>query len=253
MDPIISPMSVFHRKDDPMRLLKNIPVLNKKPMRDIIYDHLRKAIVRGELKADSAFTDSEIAKEFGVSRTPVREAVQRLEAEGYIERVPMKGNRVCSVSPFELANSLATRKALETLALRYAALRITAEELASLEKLLAEADKVFAEFSGEELLDRFFPIVKKFNKIVFEACRSERLTEFIWILRELFDRFTVMRIVLPERTHKSLLRRKKLYAALAARSPDEAAAVWAEHLEESFVIWREKSGYSEELADFKFL
>lgn len=236
-----------------MKLLKNIPVLRTKPMRDIIYDHLRKAIVRGELKADSTFTDGEIAKEYGVSRTPVREAVQKLEAEGYIERVSMKGNRVCSVSPYELANSLVIRKTLETLAVRYAALRITEEELRTLEKLLTEADEVFAAFSGDDLLERFFPIVKNFNKIVFEACRSERLTEFIWILRELFDRFMVMRIVLPERTSKSLSRRRALYEALASRKPDKAAAIWAEHLEESFVIWREKSGHAEELKDFQFL
>lgn len=235
-----------------MPLLKNVPELRTKPMRDIIYEHLRKAIVRGELKADSTFTDGEIADEYGVSRTPVREAVQKLEAEGYIERVPMKGNRVCSVSPYELANSFAIRKALETLAVRYAALRITDEELDAMRELLLEADAVFAGFSGDELLDRFFPIVKKFNKIAFEACGSDRLTELVWAQREIFDRYMVMRIILPNRINKSLSRRKLLYEALAAHDPERAAAVWTEHLDESFVIWREKSGYAKELEEFRF-
>ncbi len=235
-----------------MPLLKNVPELRTKPMRDIIYEHLRKAIVRGELKADSTFTDGEIADEYGVSRTPVREAVQKLEAEGYIERVPMKGNRVCSVSPYELANSFAIRKALETLAVRYAALRITDEELDAMRELLMEADAVFAGFSGDELLDGFFRIVKKFNKIAFEACGSDRLTELVWAQRELFDRYMVMRIILPNRINKSLSRRKLLYEALASHDPERAAAVWTEHLDESFVIWREKSGYAKELEEFRF-
>ncbi len=235
-----------------MPLLKNVPDLRTKPMRDIIYEHLRKAIARCELKPDSTFTDGEIADEFGVSRTPVREAVQKLEAEGYIERVPMKGNRVCTVSPYELANSFAIRKALETLAVRYAAVRITDEELDQMKTLLDEADAIFAEYSGEELLDRFFPIVKKFNQIVFEACKSERLSELVWAQRDLFDRYRVMRLILPNRIHKSLARRKALYDAFLAHDPDTACAVWTEHLDESFVIWREKSGYAKELEDFRF-
>ena len=93
-------------------------------MREIIYEHLRKAIVYGELKADAMFTDAEIAEEFGVSRTPAREALQKLESNGYIQRITMKGNRVLGISPYELAHSFTIRKALETLAFKYSAIRI---------------------------------------------------------------------------------------------------------------------------------
>ena len=105
-----------------MGLLKDIPELRTPPIRDIIYERLRKAIVQGELKADSYFNDHEISEEFGVSRTPIREAVQKLESDGYIERVPMKGYRVCGLSTHELAHCFSIRKALETLAVRYSAL-----------------------------------------------------------------------------------------------------------------------------------
>lgn len=235
-----------------MALLTNVPDLRAKPMRDTIYEHLRKAIVRGELQADITFTDGEIAEEFGVSRTPVREAVQKLEADGYIERVPMKGNRVCGVSPYELAHALAIRKAIETLAVRYSALRIIEEELDGLNALLKQADAIFSEFDGEDLLERFFPIVKQFNHIAFEACKSTSLTTLIWTQRELFDRYRVMRIILPNRIHKSLARRKKLYEAFCAHDPDQACAIWTDHLNESFTIWRDKSGYGEELEGFRF-
>lgn len=235
-----------------MPLLKNVPDIHTKPLREIIYEHLRKAILRGELKTGSTFTDAEAAQDFGVSRTPVREAVQKLEAEGFIERIPMKGNRVLGISPYELAHCLAVRKAIETLAVRYTALRITAGELEQLRNLLEQADRVFAEHSGEELPERFLPIVKSFNQVVFEACRSKILTTLIWTQREVFDRYRVMRITLPNRLHKSLARRKELYWAFVARDHEKACAVWTEHLNESFAIWREKSGFEKDLEDFMF-
>lgn len=242
----------FSRRKRSMPLLKNVPDIRTKPMREIIYEHLRKAILRGELKTDSTFTDAEIAQDFGVSRTPVREAVQKLEADGFIERISMKGNRVRGISPYELAHCLAVRKAIETLAVRYTALRITAEELEQLRDLLEEADRVFAKYSGEELLERFFPVVKSFNHVVFEACRSKILTTLIWTQREVFDRYRVMRITLPNRPHKSLSRRKELYMAFMNRDHEKACAVWTEHLNESFAIWREKSGLGKDLEDFMF-
>jgi DNA-binding FadR family transcriptional regulator len=147
---------------------------------------------------------------------------------------------------------MAIRKALETLAVRYAALRITADELLRLEELLAQADSVFTQYIGDELLERFFPIVKSFNHTVFEACRSTSLTAIIWAQREIFDRYRVMRIILPNRIHKSLSRRKDLYAALRDGDPDRACAVWTDHLNESFTIWRDKSGYGKELEGFTF-
>lgn len=251
-DPLISSKFYFSRGGRTVALLKNVPELRTRPMRDIIYEHLRKAIVRGELKAGDTFTDGEIAAEFGVSRTPVREAVQKLEADGTIERVSMKGNRVCGVSVYELAHSLAIRKAIETLAVRYSALRITQSELDELKLLLDQADGVFAACEGEELLEKFFPLVKRFNQVAFEACRSVSLTELIWTERELFDRYRVMRIILPNRPHKSLSRRKDLYEAFKDHNPDRACEVWTDHINESFTIWRDKSGYGEELKDFQF-
>lgn len=235
-----------------MAILKNIPKLRSKPMRDLIYEHLRKAVILGDLKPGATFTDAEIAAEYGVSRTPVREAVQKLEAEGYIERVPMRGNRVSSVSPYELANTFAIRKALETLAVRYSALRISDAALDEIEALLSRADAVFSEFSGDEMLERFFPIVKEYNKIVFEGCGSKRLTDLVFAQREIFDRYMVMRTILPNRPEKSLSRRKALYLALRGRDPERAAEIWTEHLNESFVIWREKSGNADKLSDFPF-
>jgi len=235
-----------------MSLLKEVPDLRAKPMRDVIYEHLRKAIVYGELKAETYFTDAEIAEEFSVSRTPAREALQKLESNGYIERVPMKGNRVLGISPYELAHSFTIRKALETLAVKYSAARVTEDELTAMAEVLAQLDVIRVTLSGEKLLESLFPLIKQFNELAFAACKSSRIQEAVWAQREIFDRYRVMRLVLPNRVNKSINRRRDLYNAFRAHDPITASEIWAEHLDESFVIWREKSGYAEQLKDFQF-
>ncbi len=235
-----------------MSLLKQVPDLRAQPMREVIYEHLKKAIVHGELKADATFTDAEIADEFGVSRTPAREAIQKLESNGYVERVPMKGNRVLGISAYELAHSFSIRKAVETLAIKYSTIRITEAELAEVAAVLEQIDKAYVALNGDKLLDELFPLVKRYNQMVFEACKSARMIESIWEQREIFDRYRVMRLVLPNRIEKSIRHRHELYEAMLARDPEAASAVWAKHLDDSFIIWREKSGYAAELKDFRF-
>ncbi|MCX7027098.1 MAG: GntR family transcriptional regulator [Spirochaetes bacterium] len=235
-----------------MSILKDVPDLHAKPMREIIYDHLWKAIAYGELVADASFTDQEIADEFGVSRTPAREALQMLESNGYIERIPMKGNKVRSLSPLELAHTFVIRKALETLAVKYSALRITDAELSELGAVLDRLEAARDSLSGEKLLDELFPLIKRFNEIAFESCGSQRIIENIWRQRQILDRYRVMRLVLPNHVQKSIARRRRLFEAFRAHDPEAASAVWTEHLTESFAIWREQSGFADQLRDFMF-
>ena len=236
-----------------MGILKNIPELRAQPMREIIFDHIREAIVRGELATDTAFTDAEIAAEFGVSRTPAREALQKLESGGYIERIPMKGNRVCGLSAYELAHCFAIRKAVETLAVQYSATRIADPELDALANTLDRIEEANATLEGNQLLEQLFPLIKQFNEIVFGACKSTKLLETVWVQREIFDRYRVMRLVLPEHLERSIFHRRALFEAFKNHDPGQARAIWAENLDESFVIWREKSGFAQQLEDFRLL
>ena len=89
-------------------------------------------------------------------------------------------------------------------------------------------------------------------RLAFAACKSARILEGVWAQREIFDRYRVMRLVLPNRIDRSIKRRHDLYDAFKSHDPERASAIWAEHLDESFSIWREKSGFAEELKDFRF-
>ncbi len=156
----------------------------------------------------------------------------------------MKGNRVLGISPYELAHSFTIRKALETLAVKYSALRATEDELAQMADVLNQLDKAYASMSGDKLLETLFPLIKQFNEIAFAACKSSRILEGVWAQREIFDRYRVMRLVLPNRIDRSI-KRVTLSTMPSRHTTRACQRIWSEHLDESFSIWREKSGFAE--------
>ena len=231
-----------------MPLLGDVPSISVKPVREIVYEHLRQAIVSGELAPGVRFTDSQVADEFNISRTPVREAIQKLESEGLIDRAPMKGNVVKEILPEEIAHIFAIRKALETLALRYTAKRITEPELDSYGQELAKIQHLFDSMQDEgALIKAFFPHVYECNRIMFEACQSPRLLALIWQHRELLDRNRVLRVTVKRRFRRSFEIRKELLNLFKERNAEKAASLWGEHLDYSFTLWFENSQQASQL------
>lgn len=102
-----------------------------------VFQALQHAIVRGELPPGSKITEPGLAKNYGISRGPLREAMRRLEAHRLIERVPHVGARVVQLSMKELLELFDVREALEGMAARQAAAHMTAEEIAGLREVLA--------------------------------------------------------------------------------------------------------------------
>ncbi|MDD2553301.1 MAG: GntR family transcriptional regulator, partial [Desulfotomaculaceae bacterium] len=142
---------------------------NYKPLRELVFDSLRKAIIIGKLKPGERLMEIQLAEEMGVSRTPVREAIRKLELEGFVVMVPRKGAYVAGVSVKDIADVFEVRSALEGLAASLASERITEEEMEDLEK-------VFHLITGEEDL---LTVVKKdneFHELIYKASRNQRLT-----------------------------------------------------------------------------
>ena len=97
------------------------------PLRDVVFNTLRKAILKGDLKPGERLM--EIAEKLGVSRTPIREAIRKLELEGLVVMAPRKGAKVASITERDLNDVLEVRKGMEELAIRLACERITPEQL----------------------------------------------------------------------------------------------------------------------------
>ena len=104
------------------------------PLRDVVFNTLRQAILKGELKPGERLMEIQLAKKLGVSRTPVREAIRKLELEGLVLMIPRKGAEVAEITAQDLEDVLEVRGALEELAVKDACEHITDEQLVELQK-----------------------------------------------------------------------------------------------------------------------
>ena len=99
------------------------------PLRDVVFNTLRRAILKGELKPGERLMEIALADKLGVSRTPIREAIRKLELEGLVVMAPRKGAKVASITERDLNDVLEVRKGMEVLAISLACERITKEEM----------------------------------------------------------------------------------------------------------------------------
>ena len=112
-----------------------------KPLREIVFETLRDAIINQVLRPGERLMEIQLAEEMGVSRTPVREAIRKLELEGFVVMVPRRGVYVAGISMKDIHEVFEVRSALEALAASLAAERITEEELEEMERRLVEEAK----------------------------------------------------------------------------------------------------------------
>lgn len=117
--------------------LTKINLDNYKPLRDVVFENLREAILEGKLEPGQRLMEVQLAEQLGVSRTPVREAIRKLELEGLVVMLPRKGAYVADVSLKDIIDVLEIRSTLEGLAAYLAADRITEEGVERL-KAIAE-------------------------------------------------------------------------------------------------------------------
>ena len=107
------------------------------PLRDVVFNTLRQAILRGELKPGERLMEIQLANKLGVSRTPIREAIRKLELEGLVLMIPRKGAEVAEITEKSLRDVLEVRRALEELAVELACEKITPEQIQELKDAAA--------------------------------------------------------------------------------------------------------------------
>lgn len=197
-----------------------------KPLRDIVFETLRDAIITQVLKPGERLMEIQLADEMGVSRTPVREAIRKLELEGLVVMVPRKGAYVAGVSMKDIHEVFELRSALEGLAVTLAAERITDEELEALERqVVKEAEEKEAD------IDTIVFIDTTIHDMIYQAAHNQRLVQFINILQEQLQRFRAASLSKPGRSRTALDEHKKIVEALAERNGKLAARLAREHIE----------------------
>jgi DNA-binding GntR family transcriptional regulator len=189
-------------------------------MRVSVTDHLRSLILSRELKPGERLVQSELAERLGVSRTPIREALQKLASEGLVTFSPYKGATVAELSLADVEDIYSVRTALECHAGYLAAQRITAEELEQLETLLCEME---AAFEQGELL-HMMELNRQFNSTLFSASQQPRLCELAVKYMHLADLYRRIHFSIERLAADCIVEHRQLLEALRGR---DAGAVEA--------------------------
>ena len=205
---------------------------NYKPLRELVFETLREAIIQGRLRPGERLMEVQLAEEMGVSRTPVREAIRKLELEGFVVMVPRKGAYVAGISIKDIADVFEVRAALEALAAGLAAERITEEELEELERLLVQAQEASARD-----LQALVEVDTRFHELIYRASRNQKLIQIITNLADQIQRFRLTSLSRPGRYKDTLEEHKKIVEAISERNIELAQALAREHIENAEQIF----------------
>lgn len=200
-----------------------------RPLRDVVSDVLRQAIKDGVLKPGERLMEIRLAEELGVSRTPIREAVRKLEQEGFVVMVPRRGTYVADISLKDIAQVFEIRSALEELAAGLAAERITPDELESLERILVEINEYIANDDFDKIVDADV----RFHDILYQASRNQRLVDILHNLREQMLRFRSISMHYPGRLAATWEEHRQMVENIANHNGAMARKVAKKHMENS--------------------
>ena len=207
--------------------LEQIRLDSYKPLRELVFENIRQAIVKGIFAPGERLMEIQLADDLGVSRTPVREAIRKLELEGFVVMIPRRGTYVANLSIKDINDVYEIRISLDVLAAGLAAERIEPEELEELNRLLLEITKASASGSMEKIVK----LDTAFHDVLYKASRNDRLRNIINNLREQITgiRGTSMRY--PGRLADTIEEHRALVDSNAARDSEKAQAAARIHLE----------------------
>ena len=170
------------------------------PLRDVVFNTLRHAILKGELEPGERLMEIALAQKLGVSRTPIREAIRKLELEGLVVMVPRKGAEVADITEKDLRDVLEVRTALEELSIELAMKNMNDDDC----KQLTEANKLFAKDSEGDDLIKIAEADVAFHQLIYMATGNKRLIQMINNLREQMYRYR-LEYIKDKSTHARLV------------------------------------------------
>ena len=197
-----------------------------KPLRDIVCETLRTAIIGGVLKPGERLMELQLAYELGVSRTPVREAIRTLEQEGFVEMLPRRGTYVVDVSIKDIMDVYEIRMALDVLAAGLAAERITEPEIETLRKHLT----LIKECADNEDMEKVGEYDWAFHEVLYKASGNARLFGIINNLRDLLTRLRVTSMNYETRIKDTIIEHELLLDSIARKDVELAKQRAYEHM-----------------------
>ena len=194
------------------------------PLRDVVFNTLREAILKGELKPGERLMELQLASKLGVSRTPIREAIRMLEQEGLAVTIPRKGAEVAKMTEKDIEDVLQIREALDELAATIACEQITKEELDELRHTMHE----FEEHTKTADVKRIAEADVRFHDIIYQATGNPKLVSMLNNLREQMYRYR-LEYIKDEKNYPTLIKEhSKIVEGLSNK--DKARVTAAMHM-----------------------
>ncbi|MBP3663863.1 MAG: GntR family transcriptional regulator [Tyzzerella sp.] len=197
------------------------------PLRDVVFNTLRQAILRGELQPGERLLEIHLANKLGVSRTPIREAIRKLELEGLVIMIPRKGAVVAEITEKSLRDVLEVRRALEELAVKLACEKIQADEIEELKVAAKEFEKALG--TGDVTV--YAEADVKFHDIIYRTTDNQRLIQLLYNLREQMYRYRV-EYLKREEVHETLLtEHQHIIEMIEKRDEERAVEAVCKHID----------------------
>jgi DNA-binding GntR family transcriptional regulator len=191
-----------------------------------VHEHLRDEIISGGLTPGTVLHEVALAGSLGVSRGPIREALGRLATEGLVTIRPRRGAVVRALSNEEFIEAYQVREALEMMAVRLAVPKLTAEDLAALERLIEEM--ALRGDAGD--VQGFFEANTEFHQCFFEAAGNRMLAELYRQLRGQIDRHRLRSLELRGDLRRSIAEHRAILSAARTGDVERAVHLTSDHI-----------------------
>lgn len=196
------------------------------PLRDVVFNTLRQAILRGEMEPGERLMEIQLAQKLGVSRTPIREAIRKLELEGLVIMIPRKGAEVAHITEKDMRDVLEVRSTLEELAVTLACKNVNPEKIDELKS----ANKVFESAIVSKDVVNIVDADVQFHDIIYAMTDNQRLIQIINNLREQMYRYR-LEYVKDARTHSILIsEHNDIIRKLSEKNVTDARIVVRQHI-----------------------
>lgn len=222
--------------------------LDNRTLWEQVRDQLREDILAGRLEPGAELSEVALAREFGTSRGPLREALGRLASEGLVTITPRRGAVVTQLSRQEFIDAYQVREALETLAVRLAVPLMSDAEIAHLRELCELMDRA----AREQEVRVFFDTNNSFHEALVRGSRNRKLHEVHRMLVGQMVPYLPRSLELRGNLQQSVAEHQAILAAIEERDVERAAKLLAEHIEVPQRVLESEDGaglFREDVAD----
>ncbi len=214
------------------KIQKSINFNQNKPIREIVYECLKENIIQEVIPVGERIIEKTFAEKLNISRTPIRDALKRLEQEELLENVSGRGLMVKKITINEVDEIYMIRLTLEVLAAKKAMENITESEISEIEVLLDLTEEKNKEGEVKEVIRLF----AEFNEKIYEASRMKRLASMITKLKEYHQRFRDISMIEYKRREEGLREHREIFRAIAEKNDKDIEDIIKRHLNFSYEL-----------------